>query len=731
MKKIHYFMMLCVTAFTCHAGAGDDVKVERIKLSGMHQTPTATFQTKYSKDAQYQTFTWPMNMPVAVNKVQEDTNIVTVTCLPNCDDNYDSQSCRYTLIDSKRNRYEIDRYSDFITSVPRGTYDVIAHYLYGRSEFYHRCYVIHEEVEIKNDTTFSISPDEATVRIQFEPRMPNGEICYPETTVIYEDSSQETISDGNIGDLYYYTGICFNDGSYAVGINGNWANIWTGLVERDATHLSDIFINEVSDRFIFCCNMSFPKYKFDGSFYVVDFQVATCRDTVVANKAEDYVMMEKYFKQTPYGIGGSHGLQPGMGIESYYKQGVVYGVRMMANGYELEDNQPIRYYLCNNYETDNPTIYYIHPEVGDAPHPQMPDFESLRMTDMFVTLHNGELIHADFGLFSIGDGTYSIKPTQDAIGGVGYYHPFDEWNPQFSCPIVKMKTVSGNSCPILVPTMYSWLDEGGNSVKLLYLINHIGRNGENRESDLWASHTVVKVDDEIVAEEEGYFSYNWTKNSESQGLVGITVTNENVDVDGLSGKNVTSIHFNMAGEDNTAPTLQMLDFRDQDDNAIDRFDTAVEGKLQFYCGDFNERYTDDVYHTQYFVCNDLTSVEVAYSPYQADTWTALDATEVAEYYYDSMGHYYAAPLASVTGEAYEGWFDLKVKVTDAAGNWQEQVISPAFRIDNLAYSSIANVEPNSNNSDNAIYNLAGQRMRGDLDALPRGIYIVGGKKVVK
>ena len=67
-----------------------------------------------------------------------------------------------------------------------------------------------------------------------------------------------------------------------------------------------------------------------------------------------------------------------------------------------------------------------------------------------------------------------------------------------------------------------------------------------------------------------------------------------------------------------------------------------------------------------------------------------------------LGQFYKGSLAAVSGQAYEGWFDLKVQVTDAAGNWQEQVISPAFRIDNLAYSSIANVEPNSNNSDNAI-----------------------------
>ena len=73
----------------------------------------------------------------------------------------------------------------------------------------------------------------------------------------------------------------------------------------------------------------------------------------------------------------------------------------------------------------------------------------------------------------------------------------------------------------------------------------------------------------------------------------------------------------------------------------------------------------------------------------------------------------------MTGQAYEGWFDLKVKVTDAAGNWQEQVISPAFRIDDLAYSSVATVgKDNAREVDR--YNLAGQR----VDASHRGVTIV-------
>lgn len=48
----------------------------------------------------------------------------------------------------------------------------------------------------------------------------------------------------------------------------------------------------------------------------------------------------------------------------------------------------------------------------------------------------------------------------------------------------------------------------------------------------------------------------------------------------------------------------------------------------------------------------------------------------------------------------------------------------------VGQSSVTEIEA-SVESDDAIYNLAGQRMRGDLSTLPQGIYIVGGKKVVK
>ena len=84
-----------------------------------------------------------------------------------------------------------------------------------------------------------------------------------------------------------------------------------------------------------------------------------------------------------------------------------------------------------------------------------------------------------------------------------------------------------------------------------------------------------------------------------------------------------------------------------------------------------------------------------------------------------MGWFYTGSLAGVTGQGLNGWFDLKIRLTDAAGNWQEQVLSPAFRIDDHAYSSVATLRDN-NAHEVARYNLAGQRV--DTDAT--GIFII-------
>ena len=206
-------------------------------------------------------------------------------------------------------------------------------------------------------------------------------------------------------------------------------------------------------------------------------------------------------------------------------------------------------------------------------------------------------------------------------------------------------------------------------------------------------------------------------NEPISGEVDATFVNENVDVDGLAGSNKAQVHYTAGAEDENPPTITMLHFKGDNGDVTDRFVSADEGILEFTAGDFNRLLTPQ--DVTYFDRQMPETVEVSYSPYNEDNWNELSIEEVPENYWPTMGWFYTGSLAGVTGEAYEGWFDLKIRLEDAAGNWQEQIISPAFRIDDLAYTSVANVG-SDNAHEVARYSIDGKR----VDASHRGVTII-------
>ncbi len=713
-KKLTLVLAVMIAALGLNTAAtNSDVKV--LMHQGDKQNLTTMSTATWQGDADC-----IVNMANASNqplnfaaKANEPT--ITVTFVPDCDETlYYKKGSTFSLKDEYG--YNHNFYSSNISwgitsiQITPGVYDVLALYPFiDQAGIAYGSFVIHEQVEFTNDTTVSINPAEATNLIQFDPCFPNGEKCQVSTLRYDENYNMEIVEPGNIGKLNFMSGVAYKDGTPWLTYGGEVGKYYLPsgqLIDQSKGY--NFYVNDVSDRFSFFSNMGLIGNEFDGNFYSLYFETPSSTSSVISNHPEDYVMCETQYKQSPYGKDMGNDLHLGFQDYLYSHQGLFIGFRVEFMDYTLQDGETCKLYFCSNPESGNSLYRFVQSGVIDALHPEDPTGQ-LMIWDTHVTLQDGDLIHVNNGLASLNKDCFTIIP--DPHNEYGYTRYFTGFNPQFSYQTEKMRTLTGNSCPILVQTLNSWIGEDGIE-KYLQFENYIGRNGELRESDICKTHGIVKANGSVIGEGDMFSGINWTKSDNSQGLVDINITNENVEVDGLAGKNEINVHFKMSGDDNTAPTLQMLDFRDTDNNAIDRFATAEEGMLQFYCGDFNERYTEQGYPTQYFVCDDLANVEVAYSPYQADTWTALDATEVAEYYYDGMGHYYTTPLVNVTGEAYQGWFDLKIRLTDAAGNWQEQVISPAFRIDNLAYSGIA--EPRSNNAHEvARYNLAGQRVDGN------------------
>ena len=133
------------------------------------------------------------------------------------------------------------------------------------------------------------------------------------------------------------------------------------------------------------------------------------------------------------------------------------------------------------------------------------------------------------------------------------------------------------------------------------------------------------------------------------------------------------------------------------------------------------------------------SVEVSYSPFNKDEWEKLEGIEeVPEYYYyPEFGYFYRGSLKDVTGAGEKGWFDLKIRLEYATGNYQEQVISPAFRIDDLVDTGISQLTNDNGqltiSGNETVYDVMGRRLANAQSSMSngqsqKGIHIV--RKVV-
>lgn len=156
-------------------------------------------------------------------------------------------------------------------------------------------------------------------------------------------------------------------------------------------------------------------------------------------------------------------------------------------------------------------------------------------------------------------------------------------------------------------------------------------------------------------------------------------------------------------------------------------------------GDFNF-----VIGTQHFVFAPATwKVEVA--PYNTENWSELAATEMPEYFrLPAHGSFYRATMAGKDLKSDNGWFKLRVTITDATGNYTKQTFGPAFYAAD-AVNAVGTVGADNfslmingdlistNNGSEATFNIYGTDGKlhlsttgtnVDASALPAGIYVV-------
>ena len=618
-----------------------------------------------------------------------------------------------------------------VLSIPKGTFDIIVSF--AELDNSKDLYVIREQVTIENDTTLNFSASEAKNHIDFQTLTIDGEPVYTGKWTVDENWNWTELEPGNVEEVFYMTLISCSEYGIRQTTRGDFGIDIVGDTYQQtiAEDMADIFVNDVSDRYVF----STYRVAFKGrEFYTSTSEVVGASGNItVTNDPSKYELF-----QDPFLVPQRQGeqLYPAFSFHARPLKTQSYLGTEIDFTTPLEEGDLIKCYISSSADESNTffphfEVFVTEKTIESTPWGEQENYIPV-LNSMPLTSTNGHTVFANNGAgtfcksepWTHFESEYS-EELDDNGRDISDY-PIWPAHPIFTYPVEKKKGILGNNCPLMIcnplqyELTYSWPDENGNMVNqtfysFIFDYDYIGRYGEKRPDDITDAKVNIKLNGEEILTGQGSFIAQMDE--PLNGVIDATVINQTVQVDEMTGFNKAQLHYTAGAEDQNPPTMTMLHFKANNGDVIDRFTTANDGSIEFSAGDFNAITTP--LQLIAFDRKAPESVEVSYSPYGEDNWNELAVEEVPENYWPVMGWFYTGSLAGVTGQGLNGWFDLKIRLTDAAGNWQEQVLSPAFRINDHAYSSVATIG-SDNAREVARYNLAGQR----VDANATGVVII-------
>lgn len=626
--------------------------------------------------------------------------------------------------------YSLNEYTfgeDYDLFLSEGSYDFVVSF--SAPDYFHEVWVIREAIEITSDTTLIFSPLEATETISAKFINPKGDYFKFYQIGITEEGDYELFEEGNFQwELFSYfitlDGIPIAQCQEEIDAIGG--DYYDGEFTPWYWDFNTIYISPISQRF----KITFVENIIDVDMqqHVIRYETEGTNQSLCVNDPDNYVTYSETIQRSPLGSidYNSYGIRtmnifksenrPIFGVEINYDlpatnddntKAIIKQSACLGKS-DFYDTQ-IKSVAIDHYDT---IIKYINIPWRDEPQ---------KITE-FVPNYI-------FGSPAIIDGQ-TIVYANTGYSNTNLFHKDQKGNyvyrthPAFTYESSKRMGIYGNNVPIcsFMATNYD-LGYPGNTKASFWKPQYIGRLGESRESDFGSLFVSIKFDGNEVCNSYAQLdslTEAWVNENHSTGNWDATFINNNVIVDDIPGKNITHITTNDSWNDWTAPTLQMLDFQNQDGVMTDHFENAADGFVQIAAGDF-EFDIDGLY----FTCQDV-EIKVEYSTNGTENWQDLTSIEEIPEYYQMpvFGYFYRGSLAEITEISENGWYDMRITLTDANGNKQEQILSPAFKVENSAIS-IGLKQIDHNNA--IIYNLQGHKISNDK--MNSGVYVINGKKV--
>ena len=548
-----------------------------------------------------------------------------------------------------------------VLNLPTGTYDIITKFSPINSGQTH--VIIKEQQNIQTNTSIAVNPLDATKHFSVNAYNENGDL-FPsgvggyfhfQRSLYYNPTDLVATSD------YFST-------APVVGQEPEW----------------NFYINDISDRYTFIQNLiaaGFPQGSYSAKFKTI---TGVQGAVSIANNPADWSYLTQKFQRTKY----SNDYGATKFSASTYKGKLIGGWTTSSGGAIEYGENPFRSFVSNRQDGDLADLIVI-PAIIDA-------YESYSPTTGGVIYYmKGNTIYSDgTGKILYGSGDVSFNSHSNPNYAVlpflsdDYYVEADgkvklfPFHPKFSFDATTTPDVIfGNNVPITVT--------GFENYKLK--IANKGRYGETRETDYLTTHVDLKQNGTSIF--SGYLD-DFSNNLPSTGQIEITLNNPNTLVEGLEGVNTTTISYNAS---DLPPTLQHLQFRNANNEVTNIFDSTEGANLRIAAGDFKFNGSGVNFYFTYEAGN---NVMVSYSKYNQNSWATLSVTKKPEYFQmPAFGDYYEGSLSGIQSQSENTWYDLKVICTDANGNKQEQIISPAFKINGTlavenATNSAFSVYPN-------------------------------------
>lgn len=577
--------------------------------------------------------------------------------------------------------------------------------------------VIREHIGLSEGDVLNFDTGEATNRISFRPKTPNGEIV----NLSLADADGNIIDKGNVGVSYCMTTNVFGPNNYLIA----WLSLNSAKGKDDEGNIvdgiswGDILINQVSDRFYAMQYVIMCSLEGEAIFTNLPTRI---NKSVTVSPDIDYSFVSNNI--IPSAISDQK-------VSHIHQAAIIYGDNGILNGetYLISEELTSSNFYCGLVEEKNIADFITLASVANCDkliiENYIPNFgistpPILETTGIYPTYNYSDDIY---------DGYFNRVNENSKV------YSQTKFNDVYTRTVGQTTGVYGNSVPMtsFCPMMtYKNTPQG---FAPNFSFSFIGMNGEVRRIDGEVAQLEVKYGGETVCnslKESAGWCWSWFADGAHRGVYDINLKNDNVMLGNIRGVNTTDIHFDLANDDNPLPPLlQWMQYRNSEGTVTPMLDKAAGSKLLFSAGifDFN---VDEAWQMWFTCREEPVNVKVEYALHGSETFKELPVEiDADKFFTPGFGHQYEVALDPISEQSYLGWFDLRVSLSDNSGNTMTQLFEPAFNIAELAGLETVGSEAEAVGLDgrniiapagSLVYDMSGRLVDG-RDLAP-GVYIV-------